>query len=790
MEFGGAGASQHGQTVAVAAVSASALFVFQFALQYWRGGSKKDSRHSQRAAADGLAQFLSMAYVGPQVTIENFCNIAGQALGGVAYYYSVPYGPGSGDKVEIHNEIGQGIQSALLGMRGSPTIKCEHKVDKMRLVACSKPFTYRDRPPPEFVDVLSAALNGTERRAKDSNLVAAVVRTHNDTKYGVFLMVGPTSMTAEMSLDVLSATQLWAAVLNGRLERVRLQADLSEHETTSKLYAIGTQMAQQSKIAQIAELCTDSMAEVMSVAKATLWFVDDEREEVWSLPKPDFPKGLVLPFGNGIVGHVANRFKSTGDFHQSIICTNDPSAMPSWAGDADPRSFKTLNILTVPVLVTGNRGEQKMVGVLQLVNKTNKTDLEDSIGFRDTDIRLAEVCHGILGHEILRLMIDLISQKAAWGRKTEGRSEARLSFLTEYYTLEDRAESRSSISTRGSKAEIKDHRASGMSADLAQLRLSTDSDGSQVDITNWSINYWTLTVDAQMQVLLQALHRWNVPSPGVEVMSRFFHAVRESYRDVPYHNFHHAVATVHYSFLLAEVSMMDQNLDDSDMFALLVGALCHDVDHRGYNTAFEVATRSELALRYNDNSPLENHHCAKTFQLAFNGDGNCNIFKDMSNDFYQPMRKTMVQAILGTDMKHHGEHVKHVSQFESASDIGDKAGFIVELMMHCADIANPFMPLEISKQWSAQLCKEFTNQVEAEKRLGIPVTPFMEGLTTPLARAKSAVGFAEFVVGPLVNPLFKLFEGWDPAKVNFQDNRQHFLDVSKEEEANKDDSGK
>merc|ERR1719199_1150772 len=161
-----------------------------------------------------------------------------------------------------------------------------------------------------------------------------------------------------------------------------------------------------------------------------------------------------------------------------------------------------------------------------------------------------------------------------------------------------------------------------------------------------------------------------------------------------------------------------------DWFAIIFASLCYDVDHRGRNAGFEIVTRSELALRYNDNSPLENHHCAKTFQLAFNGDGNCNIFKDMSNDFYQPMRKTMVQAILGTDMKHHGEHVKHVSQFETVSDIGDKAGFIVELMMHCADIANPFMPLEISKQWSAQLCKEFTNQVEAEKSLGIPVTPF------------------------------------------------------------------
>jgi len=157
---------------------------------------------------------------------------------------------------------------------------------------------------------------------------------------------------------------------------------------------------------------------------------------------------------------------------------------------------------------------------------------------------------------------------------------------------------------------------------------------------------------------------------------------------------------------------MDEYLSKSDIFALLVGSLCHDVDHRGFNTSFEVITRSELALRYNDSSPLENHHCALTFELAFSN-GDANIFKDMGKDFYEPMRKFMVAAIIGTDMKFHGDHVKKAQRFDpeanAQADSGDRALFLTELMMHTSDIANPCMPPDISQRWCDVLCEEFAS---------------------------------------------------------------------------------
>merc|ERR1711865_463772 len=154
----------------------------------------------------------------------------------------------------------------------------------------------------------------------------------------------------------------------------------------------------------------------------------------------------------------------------------------------------------------------------------------------------------------------------------------------------------------------------------------------------------------------------------------------------------------------------------------------------------------------------------------------------------------MVAAILGTDMKHHGEHLKKAQRFDPEAteevDTAGRASFLCEMLMHTADIANPFMPPDISSRWASFLCEEFTKQVESERSLGIPVTPFMDGLTNPVGRAKSGIGFADFVVLPLVDPLFKLFDGWAEPKCWFQENRKALGDVAQGKVIASEESGK
>ena len=52
--------------------------------------------------------------------------------------------------------------------------------------------------------------------------------------------------------------------------------------------------------------------------------------------------------------------------------------------------------------------------------------------------------------------------------------------------------------------------------------------------------------------------------------------------------------------------------------------------------SYQINARTELAIRYNDISPLENHHCAVAFQILNNP--GCNIFSNVSDESFKEIR--------------------------------------------------------------------------------------------------------------------------------------------------------
>jgi high affinity cGMP-specific 3',5'-cyclic phosphodiesterase 9 len=45
-------------------------------------------------------------------------------------------------------------------------------------------------------------------------------------------------------------------------------------------------------------------------------------------------------------------------------------------------------------------------------------------------------------------------------------------------------------------------------------------------------------------------------------------------------------------------------LGDLEVLILITSCICHDLDHPGYNNIYQINAHTELALRYNDISPL------------------------------------------------------------------------------------------------------------------------------------------------------------------------------------------
>ncbi|KAK9867080.1 hypothetical protein WJX84_007142 [Apatococcus fuscideae] len=93
-------------------------------------------------------------------------------------------------------------------------------------------------------------------------------------------------------------------------------------------------------------------------------------------------------------------------------------------------------------------------------------------------------------------------------------------------------------------------------------------------------------------------------------------------------------------------------LQDVMVLACYLAAICHDFEHPGVNNDFLIKTGNRKALMYNDISPLENHHVSASFMVAADK-RQANIFQGMSEEDRGTLRASMIDLILGTDMKKH-----------------------------------------------------------------------------------------------------------------------------------------
>ena len=88
--------------------------------------------------------------------------------------------------------------------------------------------------------------------------------------------------------------------------------------------------------------------------------------------------------------------------------------------------------------------------------------------------------------------------------------------------------------------------------------------------------------------------------------------------------------------------------------------MIHDWDHQGLNNDFLIKTRHPLAILYKDQSPNENHHVAGAYHLLVS-DRQASFAEDMTAEDRNIFRASVIELVLGTDMK---KHFGYVSQFQ------------------------------------------------------------------------------------------------------------------------------
>eukprot|EP00741_Cyanophora_paradoxa_P010551 tig00000158_g10202.t1 len=310
--------------------------------------------------------------------------------------------------------------------------------------------------------------------------------------------------------------------------------------------------------------------------------------------------------------------------------------------------------------------------------------------------------------------------------------------------------------------------------------------------------------------------------------------IEAGYRRVPYHSSTHAADVVQALSWLLNTGGLRAHLRPIDALAALTAAVIHDVAHEGRNNGFEIATQSELAILYNDQSVLENY----SLNLAFGAlrDPATNFLSHLPKIQRAEFRKTVIAAVLATDMARHFEKVgefkarivastlhaqapaqdglrveggaggvgssrsepRHASaitdreeslsprrrgsggtgslavQFAPPTD-ADRALFIALCLKswdQVADISNAGRPRYQHVEWTARVSEEFFLQGDEERKLGIPISPYCDRLTTMPSAATA--GFIGFLALPLLEAWSSRFPAAKALVKHAQSNLAHW----------------
>ena len=271
-----------------------------------------------------------------------------------------------------------------------------------------------------------------------------------------------------------------------------------------------------------------------------------------------------------------------------------------------------------------------------------------------------------------------------------------------------------------------------------------------------------------------------------KTLMTFLLKVEDGYPENMYHNRTHA-ADVLQSMYMLMVNALGGFIGDMELLVGIIAAVCHDYKHIGVNNDFLVRSGHDLAVLYNGNSPMENHHASSTLFLL----------KQREYDFLaeadavdrRQFNKLFITLILSTDMSSHFNIVgKFSNMFTNEAVIecvqkacssssrsysadldnespvtGDHISLALQMSIKMADLGHVLAEPKVHLKWVNSLEEEYFRQGDKEKVVFGPsaASPLMDRASPGITA--SQCGFFEIVVVPLYESFANVFTGAAPA---------------------------
>lgn len=317
----------------------------------------------------------------------------------------------------------------------------------------------------------------------------------------------------------------------------------------------------------------------------------------------------------------------------------------------------------------------------------------------------------------------------------------------------------------------------GLPEDTMECLLKVDSYDFNVFVLNSVTNCNELKTLMHIFFARMDLFAASGIDPGP--FSAFIDRVQLGYsQTLPYHTATHAADVLQaLNYYLGPCAASDWlQLTPIELAGAYLAACVHDYEHPGVNNAYLISTQSELAVRYNDQSVLENFHVATAWGLTMHEE--YDFSAQMPREDAQKIRALTIEMVLKTDVAQHFSQIAQfkAKQFSFSRTFKDEdKSLVLGLLLHSADISNASRTWELCQQWTHLVMEEFWMQGDREREAGLPIGYLTDRYTVNVA--KSQVGFIDVIVEPLFKTVRESLPLADVCCRNLEANRSRWNDL-------------
>lgn len=473
-----------------------------------------------------------------------------------------------------------------------------------------------------------------------------------------------------------------------------------------------------SHLGDVTDLLREIMTEARKLTKAercSLFLVDEQGDLVSKVfdgvKSTEAVKEVRIKAGQGIAGNVAKS--------GLLLNIKDAYSHPLFYNEVDKHTgFRTRNILCFPIV-----NESGVIGVAELCNKMGRSHFD----LIDEEVAMAFSIY--CGISIMHSLV--------------------------YKKIQD-AQARNKLSNELMMYHMK------VEEDSVQKLVDCNEKHEYPDFCSFKFNPRSILVEETPCLCLRMfeemgfIKHFNIP---IKTLARFILYVKKGYRDTPYHNWSHAFAVLHFAFLLLENCKLieKEHMTPLEGLAMLVSAMCHDIDHRGTTNQFQLYSGNSLASLYSsEGSVMERHHVSQTMCIL-NTEG-CNIIAHLDESVFKQFIDLVSQIILATDMV---VHFRLLNEEKGMAANGfDKNNrrhreLLRSLIISCADISDQTKDWSMCRKVATFIYNEFFAQGDLEKAMGVNPMEMMDRDKAKVPELQ--VEFLHHVVIPVYEVLIELY---------------------------------